>query len=270
MDVITEDLQTMRGKKFVNGGAIMDQAAFEQAKMKVLLREYDPKGFGTLQEKTVHAVMKNYYDSDAAHQEIMLAGFIADIFDGEQVIEIQNGNFRKMREKLAAFLPLFPVLLVYPIPHEKWVIWLDEKTGELSQKHKSPVHGSAYSAFYELYQIRDFLKDPHLSFAFPLVDMDEYRLLNGRGKNKKKGSSRYDRMPLSLYDEIRIDDWRDFMSLIPYDLPEHFTNKEFAAAAGIHTDESSETLGIFSYLGLVHRVGKRGRAYEYEVDNTWE
>ena len=33
---------------------VMDQEAFEQAKLKVLLQQHDPHGFGTLQEKTVH------------------------------------------------------------------------------------------------------------------------------------------------------------------------------------------------------------------------
>ena len=38
----------------------MDKNAFERAKLKVLLKQNDPHGFGTLQEKTVHAVMKLY------------------------------------------------------------------------------------------------------------------------------------------------------------------------------------------------------------------
>ena len=48
----------------------MNQEAFEQAKIKVLLKQHDPHGFGTLQEKTVHAVMKLYYEPDIDYHEV--------------------------------------------------------------------------------------------------------------------------------------------------------------------------------------------------------
>ena len=47
-------------------------------------------------------------------------------------------------------------------------------------------------AFKELYKIRPFLKNENLRFRFALIDMEEYRLLNGWSKDKKKGSERYD------------------------------------------------------------------------------
>lgn len=175
----------------------MDKNAFESAKLKVLLKQNDPHGFGTLQEKTVHAVMKLYYEPDEDFHEVPVEGFIADIYRDGRIIEIQNGNFGKLRPKLSAFLPLYPVTVVLPIPHFKWLIWMNEESGELSDRHKSPVTGNAYHAFAELYRIKPFLKNPNLSFAFPLIDMDEYRLLNGWSRNKKRGSTRYDRMPLS-------------------------------------------------------------------------
>jgi len=43
-----------------------------------------------------------------------------------------------------------------------------------------------------------FLKDPNIRFKFVLVNMEEYRLLNGWSRDKKKGSTRYDRIPTDL------------------------------------------------------------------------
>lgn len=243
----------------------MDKEAFEQAKLKVLLNQHDPHGFGTLQEKTVHAVMKLYYAPNMDYHEVPIEGYIADIYTGNRIIEIQNGNFNRLREKLKAFLPLYPVTVVLPIPHNKWVIYMDEISGELSKKRKSPIMGSIYSAFPELYKIKDQLTHPNLSFAFPLIDMDEYRLLKSRGKGKRKRSSRYDRMPLTLYDEIQIERPEDFIQVIPYELEEQFTVKEFAAAAHIHRDLAQITLHILNHMNLVSRPGKRGREYLYEV-----
>ncbi|MCH5262306.1 MAG: hypothetical protein J1F42_05280 [Lachnospiraceae bacterium] len=243
----------------------LDKEAFEQAKLKVLLKQHDPHGFGTLQEKTVHAVMKLYYEPNDDYHEVPIEGFIADIYTGERIIEIQNGNFNRLRPKLAAFLPLYPVTVVLPIPHNKWVIWMDEESGELSKKNKSPVTGNAYLAFPELYKIKQYLGHPNLSFAFPLVDMDEYRLLNGWSKNRKRGSSRYDRMPLALFDEVLIERVEDFMQFVPYELEGAFTVKEFAQAAGIHRDLASVTLPLLMHMGIVVRTGKRGREYLYEA-----
>lgn len=243
----------------------MNREAFEQAKLKVLLKQHDPHGFGTLQEKTVHAVMKLYYEPDEDYHEVPVEGYIADIYRDGRIVEIQNGNFNRLRPKLEAFLPLYPVTVVLPIPHHKWVVWMDEETGELSKKHRSPVTGSAYHAFPELYRIKQYLGHPNLSFAFPLIDMDEYRLLNGWSKNRKRGSSRYDRMPLALFDEVRIERTEDFLQLVPYELPEVFTVKEFAQAAGVHRDLAGDVLPLLVYMGLLVRVGKRGREYLYET-----
>ncbi|MDE7358804.1 MAG: hypothetical protein K2N39_05120 [Lachnospiraceae bacterium] len=244
----------------------MDKNAFESAKRKVLLKQNDPHGFGTLQEKTVHAVMKLYYEPDEDCHEVPVEGYIADIYRNGHIIEIQNGNFGRLRPKLSAFLPLYQVTVVLPIPHFKWLIWINEESGALSEKHKSPVTGNAYHAFAELYRIKPFLKDPNLSFAFPLIDMDEYRLLNGWSRNKKRGSTRYDRMPLSLHDEIRVERTEDFMQFVPINLQEPFTISDFAKAAGIRRDLAADAVPILMYLDILRRDGKRGREYLYRVE----
>lgn len=243
----------------------MDKEAFEQAKLKVLLKQHDPHGFGTLQEKTVHAVMKLYYEPDTDYHEVPIEGYIADIYTGSRIIEIQNGNFNRLREKLKAFLPEYKVMVVLPIPHNKWLIYMDGESGELSPKRKSPVMGSIYSAFPELYKIKDYLMHPNISFAFPLIDMDEYKLLQKQGRGRRKKGVRYDRMPIDLYDEIIIERVEDFVQVIPYELNERFTAKEFAAAAHIHRDLASLTLHVLYNMKLVDRVGKKGREYLYEV-----
>ncbi|MDE6406651.1 MAG: hypothetical protein K2M20_13480 [Lachnospiraceae bacterium] len=244
----------------------MDKNAFESAKRKVLLKQNDPHGFGTLQEKTVHAVMKLYYEPDEDCHEVPVEGYIADIYKDGHIIEIQNGNFGRLRPKLSVFLPLYPVTVVLPIPHFKWLIWINEESGALSEKHKSPVTGNAYHAFAELYRIKPFLKNPNLSFAFPLIDMDEYRLLNGWSRNKKRGSTRYDRMPLSLHDEIRVERTEDFMQFVPINLQEPFTISDFAKAAGIRRDLAADAVPILMYLDILRREGKRGREYLYRVE----
>ena len=239
--------------------------AFENAKRKIIGVDRQRLGIGTLSEKTVHAILKNYYEPDEDKQEIPIENFVADIYADGEIVEIQTRQFNKMREKLKCFLPLYPVTIVYPIPREKWIIWIDEETGSLSQRHKSPVKGNPYIAFPELYKIKSFLKDPNLRLKLVLLDMEEYKLLNGWSKDKKKGASRYDRIPTELVEEVEINCLKDYMQFVPYELESEFTSKEFAKAAHIPVSLAQSVLNILYHVGTVTRVGKKGQQYLYAV-----
>lgn len=243
----------------------MDEKRFEEAKKRIIGTDRERTGIGTLQEKTVHAVLKNYYAPDEAMHEIPIAGYVADIYDGKEIIEIQNGNFYKMRDKLSAFLAEYTVTVVYPIPHVKWLIWIDEESGELSNRRKSPVTGNVYRAFSELYRIKSYLKNEHLRFRFPLVDMEEYRLLNGWSRDRKKGSCRYDRLPVSLFDEIVIERREDYLQLLPYELPETFTSGDLARLVKIPVKTAGLVLNILTYLQITEPIGKKGRSILYHI-----
>ena len=242
-----------------------NQERFEQAKQKIIGIDRQRLGIGTLSEKTVHAILKNYYEPDEDRQEIPIENYVADIYSDGEIIEIQTRQFNKLRDKLKTFLSLYPVTVVYPIPREKWLIWVDEESGELSKKRKSPAKGNPYVAFIELYKIKMFLKDPNLRLRFVLIDMEEYRLLNGWSKDKKKGSTRYDRIPTQLVEEVEINCPEDYMQFVPYGLEDDFTTKDFAKAAHIPVSLAQTVLNILYYVGTVERVGKQGRAYLYRV-----
>ncbi len=242
-----------------------DKKAFEAAKRKVIGIDRQRLGIGTLAEKSLHAILKNYYEPNEDRQEIPIENYVADIFADGEIIEIQTRQFDKMRGKLAAFLPLYPVTIVYPIPHEKWLIWIDEESGSLSKKRKSPRKGNPYLVFPELYKIKAYLKDPNLRLRLVLLDVEEYKLLNGWSKDRKKGASRYDRIPTELVREIELDCPQDFLQFVPFELEGAFTSKEFAAAARIPLSLAQTVLNILYHVEAVARVGKRGRLYLYEA-----
>ena len=243
-----------------------DEAAFEAAKQKIIGVDRQRFGIGTLSEKTVHAILKNYMEPDEDHQEIPIENYVADIYRDGEIIEIQTRQFNKMRDKLSAFLPLYPVTIVYPIPREKQVIWIDMESGELSKPRKSPLKGTPYTVFPELYKIKSFLKDPNLHFRLILMDMEEYRNLNGWSTDKKRGSSRYDRIPTQLIREVEIQCAKDYMQFIPYELEGEFTVKEFAKAAHIPAKLAGTVVNILFYMGTIQRVGKSGKAFLYKLN----
>jgi len=242
-----------------------DKTAFEKAKHKIIGIDRQRLGIGTLSEKTVHAILKNYYEPNEDCQEIPIENYVADIYHQGQIIEIQTRQFNKLREKLTAFLPLYQVTIVYPIPREKWIIWIDEDTGELSKKRKSPAKGNPYAVFPELYKIKPFLKNPNLHFRLAMLDMEEYKLLNGWSRNKKRGASRYDRIPTEFVQELEIDCLADYLQFVPLELEGSFTSKDFAKAAHIPVSLAQTALNILYYTETLDRVGKKGNLYLYEI-----
>lgn len=240
-------------------------SAFEAARKKIIGVDRQRFGIGTLSEKSVHAILKNYFEPDEDRHEIPIENYVADIYSDGKIIEIQSRQFYKMKNKLEAFLPFYPVTIVYPIPKEKWLIWIDQETGELSEKRKSPRKGSPYMAFPELYGIKKYLKNINLKIVLVLINIEEYKLLNGWGKDKKKRAGKYDRIPTELVEEIEIVCPQDYMQFVPYELEEPFTVKDFAKAAHIPVPLAQPTVNILHYMGVIERVGNKGRAYLYQV-----
>lgn len=240
-------------------------AAFEAARKKIIGVDRQRYGIGTLSEKSVHAILKNYFEPDEDKHEIPIENFVADIYSDGEIIEIQSKQFYKMKNKLKTFLPLYPVTIVYPIPKEKWLIWINQETGELSEKRKSPLKGSPYMVFQELYGIKMFLKDPHLKIVLMLMNMEEYKFLNGWGKDKKKRAEKYDRIPTELVEEIAILCPQDYMQFVPYDLEETFTVKDFARSAHIPVPLAQTTVNILHHMEMIERVGNKGKAYLYQI-----
>jgi hypothetical protein len=219
---------------------------------------------GMLGEKTLHSVLKNYFEPDRLRQEIRIGGFFADILGDSGIIEIQTKQFYKLAKKLAYFLEEYQVTLVYPVAETKWLSWIDASTGETTKKRKSPKIGKPYEIFPELYAIRHFLTNPNLRICVVLLRLEEFRLLNGWSIDKKRGSTRYERIPRELVDELYINDSSDYTKLIPEFSSASFTSRDFSQASGLSMKNAQTALNVLCCVGAVERIGKKGRLFVYE------
>ena len=242
-----------------------DYEAFVNAKDKIIGKAHNNKGIGTLSEKTLHAVLKLYYEPDEDKHEVAMSGYYADVYNDKGIIEIQTRQLNKLRDKLSVFLQDYHVTVVYPLPFNKWLSWVNPDNGEVQGRRKSPRHFTEYDAFYELYRIKSYLKNPNLSINLVLMDMEEYKLLNGWSYDKKRGSTRYDRVPVGIRRIVKFDRIEDYMQLVPADLKEDFTVKDFAMAAGVSVEASRYTFNILNYLEIVKRTGRVKNGYVYNV-----
>ena len=244
----------------------MEMDKFAAARESVLGQARTRQGIGEQREKTLHAVLKHYYAPCASMHEQKFCGYIADIHTGREIIEIQTRQLYRMRAKLSCFLEQCPVTIVHPIPHNKWLSWIDVGTGECGKLRKSPKTGNVYQAFYELCRIKPFLGHENIRFIFPLVDMEEYRLLDGWSRDKKRGSNRYDRIPLAISDEVRIDYREDYLQFIPYGLAEPFGSKDLAKLVKISQRDATCALYVLHHLEIVKRVERKRDGYRYVVN----
>ena len=249
---------------------------WEHAREKVIGIDRQRLQIGTLSEKTVHAVVKNYYEPDEDHQEIYISDKCADIYTADgKIIEIQTRSFDRLREKLPVFLPDYDVTVVLPLPDRRRIIWIDPDTGEESSVGAYRSALAPWPAFRELYKIRDYLADPNLHIRLLLMNMTEYRLLSGRSKDRKHfGAVRHDRIPEELTGEIILNEPGDYMLFLPNELcdkdsgSDTFTSSELAESAHIPKQYLSYVTGLLRLMGIMDRLPeKQGHNWLYRIRN---
>lgn len=225
-------------------------------------------GVGTLSEKYLHALLKCYYEPERAFHEVKVDRFTADICRGNEIIEIQTRQLNRLREKLEAYMLLgYNVKVVYPIPRIRWLLWVNNETGETTKRRKSPAVGRFFSSFFELYKIKYFLDWDKLTIELLLFDAEEYRNLDGYGKSKKYRSTRLEMMPLEFVDRLTLSKPSDYLAFVPESLPPIFKSRDYAKAMKADISHSNTALNILSYLGVVEKCGKDGNAHLYKVNS---
>lgn len=237
---------------------------FEAARNKIIGTDREKKGIGTLGEKTLHAVLKHYFEPDPSFHEIRCGAFYADIFNAEGITEIQTRSFNTLRRKLDFFLPLGAVRIVYPIAAVKYLRWIDPETGVVSPPRKSPKRSTSCECFYELYKIKPYLKHPNLHLCIVLLEIEELRLKNGWSADGKKGSSRFERIPLALISELNVTCPADYTRLLPNSLPARFTAADLRKHANLSVSKAQTAANVLHSVGALSLCGKAGRAFLYE------
>jgi hypothetical protein len=247
----------------------MDKNLFNSLCQDISISDIQRSTIGTLSEKTLHSIIKNYLSPFSYDQEVKLGNYWADINKEDGIYEIQTRSVWRLSKKLTYFLSFSHVTVVYPICAVKHLVWIDTATGETTKKRKSPKTGSWADSFRELSGIKKFLLNPNLSVMLMLIDMDEYRLLNGWSADGKKGSERYERIPISLSDEIILSSPNDYLTLIPAELRSNvFDSHILSKTAHISLSSAQKALNMLSYMNCIIPAGKKGRSKLYKTDCT--
>ena len=218
---------------------------------------------GTYKEKTIHLVLKNFLEPDPEQQEVPYKGYIADIKNARGIFEIQTSSFGSLRKKLEVFLESDEVTVVYPVPTIKWLSWIDE-SGSVSKKRRSPKRYSSAELLPNLVYIRDHLKSDHLHFLIFLLEVEEFRLLDGWGNNGKRGSTRFDRIPLNLIDSVYIHSAKDLPTLLPLEREEPFSVNDLAKGMKTSYQKAHAAVNALKYAEVIRPTMKKGNTILYE------
>lgn len=79
----------------------MDETRFKEALGRVM---HIAGGIGTLGEKTLHSVLKYYFEPDASRHEVKVGGFVADILTEDGIIETRRASLTSSETSSTAFL----------------------------------------------------------------------------------------------------------------------------------------------------------------------
>jgi hypothetical protein len=243
----------------------MDQVRFAEICLRYRESSRARSGIGTLGEKTLHAVLKDYFEPNSEYHEVKVDGYFADIAKEGEIFEIQTRDLYRLAPKISTFLVENRVTVVHPIALTKTVFWMDPETGECLSHRKSSKRGKEIDILPELYGLRRFLTNEKFRVCVMLMDVNEYRILDGYGKDKKKRATKLDRYPTALIDEIYLENPKDYRRFLPSDLPETFTYSDFRVAAKCDVYTAQRALNILLNLDLIYVVGKKGRQRVYAL-----
>jgi hypothetical protein len=241
----------------------------EEARDKVIGKDRERIKIGTLSEKSLHAILKFYFEPNSENHEIKLGSFFADAVGENGIVEIQTRGAYRLKQKLMYFLAVSDVTLVLPIIRKRKLIWIDPETGETSEGGRVTKRGRLCDAFSELYGILDLLDNKRLHICVMFLDVTDYKLLDGYGEEKKLRATKFDRIPDEIIEEIYMNCPEDYLELLPKemgDLSEEFTAKELAKKLKLKSPNAYSMIHVLEKMGLCQEVGLLGRAKTYKLN----
>ena len=240
----------------------MDGHSFAAACRAVQEMGRADQGVGTLGEKTLHAVLKRMIEPDMSRHEVKLGRYTADVLNEHGIFEVQTRNLHKLKPKLMALLPYYPVTVVVPVVETKWLLMMDPETGELKDRRKSPKRGRAAAILPDLAYLKPLLKDPNLSFLLVRLEGEELRKPS---HNRWRPVTPLEFAPTRFLGTVHLHTEADYAALLPPDLPDTFTARELAKALGLPAGQGSAAANVLAFMGAIRRTGMKGRSYLYTI-----
>jgi hypothetical protein len=212
-----------------------------------------------MREGPLHAAVKSLLAEPGDRLELPVGRFVIDLVraDGE-LVEVQTGGFGALGKKLDALLDEHRMRVVHPVAAERRIVRVDEH-GEVLGARRSPKRATVAAVFDKLVAFPSLLTHPNLTIEVLLLREDHVRRPRPaitRGRTRDPGERRL----VEVLDRIALRTSADVLAALPALPREPFTTTELAACLACSRGLAQRTLYCLRSIGIVERVGKRGRA----------
>jgi hypothetical protein len=221
-------------------------------------------GIGLLNEKPLHASLKQWYARPGDRFEIEVGGYVIDIVRDDLLIEIQTGNFASIKSKLTNLVNSHQVRLIYPIVQEKWIIRSATDDRGRAIRRKSPKKGRLEDLFWEMVSIPQLLANRNFSLEVLMIKEEEARRYEAKRGWRRGGWVIEARRLLDVVDQRLLKEWADWRGFLPDGL-ESFTTRDLAKAMDTGRELAQKIAYCLRKGTVIELTGRRGRANLYRV-----
>ena len=222
---------------------------------------------GLINEKPLHASLKQWYARPGDRFEVPVDGFVIDIVRNDLLIEIQTRNFAAINSKLCKLARTYEVRLVYPVVQEKWIVRSATGDGGIAVRRKSPKRGRLEDLFWELVSIPQLLSNPNFSLEVLMIRAEEVRRYDRkRRKWRSKGWVIEGRRLVDVLDRRLFGNSADWLAFVPDGL-QSFTTKDLATIAATNRELAQKMAYCLRQARMIELIGRQGRANLYRVAN---
>ncbi len=219
---------------------------------------------GSLNEKPLHAALKEWYRCEGDQVEAPLEGFVVDLVRDGLLIEIQTRGFSAMRRKFDRLLDAYSIRLVHPVAAIKWIVKLDEGGRRVSRR-RSPKRGIAADVCAELVSFPSLLSHPNLTVEVALVEEVEIRRPDAARGWRRGGYVIEERRLVDVVETVELAAPQDLLGLLPPGLPDPFTTADLAAGLGRSRHLAREVAYCLRESGALASAGRDKRGILYRL-----
>jgi len=219
---------------------------------------------GSLNEKPLHASLKEWYRQEGGRVEVAVDGFVVDLVRDGLLIEIQTRNFASMRRKLDRLLDSHMMRLVHPVAATKWIVKLDQDGSEISRR-RSPKRGIAADVCEELVSFPSLLSHPNFTLEIALIEEEEIRRPDVEKGWRRGGFVIEERRLVDVLETVELDSPEELLGLLPEGLPDPFTTADLADGLGRSRHLAREVAYCIRVSGAVETVGRDKRGILYQL-----
>ena len=220
---------------------------------------------GTYNERSQHRTLKFVLEEDSSFHEVPVGAYVADICRDGHIYEVQTCGFKKLWGKLKCFTEDYCVTVVYPVPAIKTVMWVEPSSGEISQGRRVRKNSAKYKILSELIHIHEFLGNERFKIQIFETEVFDYRLLDGRGADKKVKATKSDTVPVDILKVTDIRHADDLKRLLPFEADTEYNRSDIEKLIQLKGRNLSCAIKTLVLLGIMEKQRKDKNKVYYKL-----